>query len=636
MTTLYVNKASGTFADTLLALGVADLMRLVLTRLGRLEQSLEIYDAGRSFLIQLPPVEESDLASSNRLPLLRPLSTAKQQERQAKKGRTFSEVEIFDYEAEQEKQRQLQAQLAKLSSEQRSPKARLNPSPELQQILSNGPSPELEHYKAINVMKVADTFNELALRWESLSAEQQWFAMRLLFRLFSEPLNDVEQAQRTWEKWAKEQGLGGKTQATAVQLLNPTSGKGANAPKSNRLAVGGLESFWLLELVKFRGFMLGAAPYMLSGSKDRKTFVVLPEKVELETLRTIMQKFREICWSSTAIKQDILAALRLAQVLVNHRRNELASSQNLDPDELPPLVSITHGLDVAFYKDMGSAHAVMNVSTINLPSWLPPRPRSVAEATQIDELLDEHIAIINRIEGPQGKEGSEELELLRIYRDFLSSHDLRLFWRFAASYGPYLFRQREREKNEKRWLKQFASQGLDKLLLLESAAMETKKGTQDLKLTPILQNKGFQRIASAIREATVNAQRRRFQDNNYPYEVRYGLGQELLRKIHRRDEFMQALSEFLLHYNAETAREEEKVAQKLGRALRSEDYSQHHLRYPVTTSDIDEFATLFDQYPCELVASMLLSYGYARWGKAAESSQSEEGTEAAAAQSSQS
>ncbi|MBE3565430.1 MAG: hypothetical protein IMW90_06835 [Thermogemmatispora sp.] len=621
MTTLYVNKASGTFADTLLALGVADLMRLGLARLGRLKQSAEIYDAGQSFLIQLPPVEESDLASSNRLPLLRPLSTAKQQERQAKKGRTFSEVEIFDYEAEQEKQRQLQAQLAKLPPEQRSPKARLDP--------------ELEHYKAINVMKVADTFNELVLRWENLSAEQQWFAMRLLFRLFSEPFNDVEQAQRTWEKWAKEQGLSGKTQATAVQLLNPTSGKGANAPKSNRLAVGGLESFWLLELVKFRGFMLGAAPYMLSGSKDRKTFVVLPERVELETLRTIMQKFRESCWSSTAIKQDILAALRLAQVLVNHRRNELASSQNLDPDELPPLVSITHGLDVAFYKDMGSAHAVMNVSTINLPSWLPPRPRPVAEATQIDELLKEHIAIINRIEGPQRKEGSEELELLRIYRDFLSSHDLRLFWRFAASYGPYLFRQREREKNEKRWLKQFASQGLDKLVLLESAAMETKKGTQDLKLTPILQNKGFQRIASAIREATVNAQRRRFQDSNYPYEVRYGLGQELLRKIHRRDEFMQALSEFLLHYNAETAREEEKVAQKLGRALRSEHYSQHHLRYPVTTSDIDEFTTLFDQYPCELVASMLLSYGYARWGKAAESSQSEEDTEAAAAQSAQ-
>jgi hypothetical protein len=159
-----------------------------------------------------------------------------------------------------------------------------------------------------------------------------------------------------------------------VQLINPTTGKGANAPKSNRLSVGGLEGFWLLELLKFRGFMIGAAPYVLRGSKDRKTFVVLPQRVELGTLKRIMQQFRDICWSSTAVKQDILAALRLAQVLVNHRRVELQSGQQLDPDELPPIVSITHGLDVAFYKGMGSAHAVMNLATINLPSLVPPAP----------------------------------------------------------------------------------------------------------------------------------------------------------------------------------------------------------------------------------------------------------------------
>ncbi len=379
--------------------------------------------------------------------------------------------------------------------------------------------------------------------------------------------------------------------------------------------MGGLDSFWLLELLKFRGFMIGAAPYLLTGSKDRKTFVVLPEKVELETLKGIIHTFRQICWSSTAVKQDILAALRLAQVLIHHRRVELESGRDLDPDELPPIISITHGLDVAFYKDMGSAHAVMNISTINLPSWLPARLRSAAEAVQLDELLEEHASIIRRIEGTQGKEGNEELELLRTYRDFLSGQDRRLFWRFAASYGGYLFRQRERENNSQRWQKQLSTQGIDLLVAMEEQTVETSKSTQNLKLTPIIKNTGFQRIATAIREATVNAQRRRFQEKNYPYDVRYGLGQELMRKIHSRGEFMQALSEFLHEYNAETAREEEKLAQKLGRALLPNEYREHHLRYPVTTADVDELTALLDEYPCELVASMLISYGYARFGR---------------------
>ncbi len=208
MTTLYINKASGTFADTLLALGMADLMRICLGQLERPTHPLMIRDSGESFLIELPsPLREDDLRGSGRIAWLAPLKTAKQDERQAKKGRSFEGIEYFDYEHEQEKQRQLQEQLKKLDPKQRTPRARLNPAQELQQILSNGPRPELDHYKAINVMKVADTFNDLTRRWLDLSAEQQWFAIGLLFRLFSQPENDVEAAQTSWKKWAREQGI---------------------------------------------------------------------------------------------------------------------------------------------------------------------------------------------------------------------------------------------------------------------------------------------------------------------------------------------------------------------------------------------------------------------------------------------
>ena len=603
MNVFYVNKTNETSADTLTALGWAAMLQEALSKLRSRREDIILRNRGESLEVTLSsPLRLEDLHSKKSIPFLEPLISAKQDERQAKKGRVLQDG--FDYDGQRKKQSQLIEQLKRLSSTQRTPEARLGrKDPELEAILSTGPGSELPHYQTINVLKVPDTFNAIVWRWQSLSAEQQWLAIALLYRLFSQRDNDMLAAIKDWEALAKEQGIDAHAMVSAVQIINPTSGKGSNVSKSYRLTNGGLESFWLLELLKFKGFMLGAAPYVLKGSKDRKTYVVLPETVELETLTRIMDDFRRICWSSTAIKQDVMAALRLAQVLVNQRRVALENQQNADPFDVPPIASIARGFDVTSYKDMGSAHATMNVSTINVPTWFP----TLSILPQVEEaelLLQEHIRLIRRIEGYQGKEGNDELELLRAYRDFLSGHDLGPFWKFAALYSGYLFRQREHEKDVKRWLPQLTKKGLDLLVM-------NHQNTKD-NLQAILQKRGFQNIASAIREATVRAQRRRIQENDNRYEVRYGLEQELLRKAHYRDDFMIALSKFIALYNAETAREEEKVARAIKRPLAKEDYRAHTLRFPVTTKDMDELSELLDKNPTELVATMLIAYGYSR------------------------
>jgi hypothetical protein len=600
--TFYLNREASTSADTLLVLGWAELLRRALQTLGKPGEGILIRDAGPSFEVMLPaPLQEEELTSAARLSFLEPFISAKQDERQAKKGRILQDG--FDYDKEREKQKHLIESLKNLPPELRRPEARFQPDPRLAEVLKEGPRPELPHYQAINVFKVPDTFNEIVFRWQSLSAEQQWLALHLLCQLFSSQVNDVEAAVQQWEKLAKEQGIVGKALVTAVQVINPTTGKGANSSKSNRLAVGGLESFWLLELLKFKGFMLGAAPYAVKGSKDRKTYVILPAKVELGTLTTIMNQFRDICWSSTAVKQDILASLRLTQVLVRHRRTELSSARMQTAWRPAPLVSIAQGFDITSYKDMGSAHATINIATINVPNWFP----DLSQLQQVDDaemLLQEHIRIIRRIEGYQGKEGSEELSLLQTYRDFLSGHDLRPFWKFAALYGSYLFRQREHEKDVKRWLPQLTKKGLDLFIMNQQQP--------DKRMNSIMQNPGFQLIASAIREATVRAQRRTSQENDNRYEVRYGLHQDLLRKARVRDDFMVELGKFIAIYNAETAREEEKLAKKLGKHLTSDDYRTNHLRYPVTTAALEQLGQLLDNYPTELVATMLVAYGTSR------------------------
>ena len=135
----------------------------------------------------------------------------------------------------------------------------------------------------------------------------------------------------------------------------------------------------------------------------------------------------------------------------------------------------------------------------------------------------------------------------------------------------------------------------------------------DTKLTDITNNEGFKRIAYAIRQSTVIAQYRRAQLGDRTYEVRYGLGQELMRQAHYRDKFMAALCQFLQQYSAETAREEEKVANRLGRKLTLEDRRTHNLRANIASTDIDEIARLIDRFnSSELICSMLVAYGYAR------------------------
>ena len=72
-------------------------------------------------------------------------------------------------------------------------------------------------------------------------------------------------------------------------------------------------------------------------------------------------------------------------------------------------------------------------------------------------------------------------------------------------------------------------------------------------LTPIIESEGFQNIARAIRQSTVTLQYMA-KSGNPPYDIRYGLGQELRRKANYPDEFIQELGDFLHSFNAENAR----------------------------------------------------------------------------------
>jgi hypothetical protein len=598
-TKYYINKTSGTSADTLLAIGFASVLGQLSLAQHKTQDDILLQNSGPSYTVSSPlPIDIAKLPVDklNSLLIVLPLDSSRQREKLAKKGEQ-QPILGFDYDKEMENSRSYREQLKKLGPGLQTPEARLRKAPELDELTP--PDTKLGHYQAISAMKIAGSFNEIARSWDRLTPEQKRLHIDLLLNIFSNPLNDIPSAIGKWQKLAKEHNLKGNAMVSALQIINPTTGKGANRAKASELTIGNQDSFWLLELLKFRGFMEGATPLLIQDSDDRKTYVIQPRAIQLTLLQDMMKQFRAVFWPTTAVKLDILASLRFAQVLVEHYK-ELYKEDPLRLSWMPEkIVSLASGFDVTFYKFLGSAHATMNISTIGMPNWLP-KLETLEQVEAAEALLDEHIQLIRQLRNHKGEEGAEEYELLRFYRDFLSSNDLNPFWEFTTAYSSYLMSALEKA----RFICPLTIQGLEKLIMNNERDGAT--------LTNILKKDGFKHIANAIRQSTITAQYRRTQLSDRTYETRYGLGQELKRKAHRREEFMEALGLFLQRYSEETAREEEKLSARLGRSLTPDDRRTHKLRGSVSERDIEEIAELIDQYGSGLICSMLIAYGYAR------------------------
>lgn len=136
--------------------------------------------------------------------------------------------------------------------------------------------------------------------------------------------------------------------------------------------------------------------------------------------------------------------------------------------------------------------------------------------------------------------------------------------------------------------------------------MANEERREHAKLRPlsrIIENSGFRNIATAIRRSTVIPQYQKVKGDT-PYEVRYGLAEDLRRKARNRNEFISALSEFMQQY----VQENKRVFAREKRAVRAD----------ITTKDIAELVQLIDEYDTLTIANLLIAFGYARDPKATE------------------
>ncbi len=448
----------------------------------------------------------------------------------------------------------------------------------------------------INQMSAINAYNKTVERWASCHAVYPELAA-IIWTIGSGQPRAIDLAMEQWETLAKQHGLEKNPLLSATQVVNPEQGKGANRAKADALTIGGQENFWLLEYFKYAGLFRSALPRTVQGRKDRKTYVLVPAAggIELEWHKKAFATFQKEFWASSAIKMDIMVALRYTTLMLEDWEGaQRSTGRRRHPSDY------VEGFAVASYKDLGSAVAVMNVSMIGLPDWVE-WPKKPDEAQQITQSVEDHQRIIGALDESKG----EEERLLRDYRDFLTSRDpaLRAFFSFTAGYAGHVIRKLSKRQRVRRLT-------LDNLKVIIMA----NESARPKKLKPIIDNLGFQHIASAIRQATVQQQFYKTERNDNTYDVRYGLADELQRHSRDSREFLRALSEFLTDYSKENARVMERAKGK-----------GYPKRIPISTEDIVHLTELIDDYDAQTVASMLIAFGYARDVRVEEPSEPEIG-----------
>lgn len=567
----YVDKSTRTFADNLLTFGLATVLHDLLYRQEGKAGDILITDCGAYYELQCTPALYVDTIwqLDTRLSPVKPIRTKKNADSMpADMGRDFP----LDYDTDREAVNAYYAAREKGADVD---------------TLEFPPHWEIE--RAINPLTLPG-YNSLILDWWSLG-DKQSDALAILLDLFTRTPNDYTEAIDAWKTLAKEHNWNISAEATCQQLFNPDQGKGQNKSKADGLSIGNVNGFWLAEWLKIIGFYEAALTRTVRGAKDRKTFVVAPRKLSFSVSRAVMNDFKDSMSAETSTKFDILAAIRYTRALLDHFSTDdslLAQMFGLQSVQQ----SVVAGFDTAFYKDLGNATATMNVSFIALPGWVTVNSREDIRLYTDDEhgLLTHLVRLTRQFD----ESHSDAFTLLQYLRDFVSGDDLDAFFRFTNAFAGYYISASHQGK----YAYSLTTRFIERLIMT------------DKQLTDLLQNQGFQNIAYAIRQSTVIPQYQtqifKKRGQKYPYDIRYGLAQELLRRAREKKHFAADLGDFLIKYSAETSQVEETMLKR--RVSFPFPGQRKHIR----DNDMDEIMWLLDEYGSETVAKLLIAYGYAR------------------------
>jgi hypothetical protein len=568
----YVPKRTGTYSDVLVAYGLASLLEHIFRQVKDPTERWRIVleDGGGHYLVRLSePVREEWV---HRLPPLRNPAPRliRQGEAVPEDGPARNVDETWAQVRSWGEQRRALAEQGVRGTELEQQLRDLEPPGDWAVVVFLGDSR----------MQADGIYNRIVSQWAKARARMPEH-ISVLLSLFAEPDIDSESVLDAWARLAKRDGI--KPEETASQLLNPHQGKGLNEAKANALRMDNIKDRpWPEEFLKTIGLWHCLAPRQTMDTNDWKAYVLAPLRLSWQAHQEAFARFNRYLWrergNQTALKTDITSVLLFTRAWLDYVEAAWRDEEDFDIPAAPE--KVVAGFHVAQFKLLSrNAYTMVNLSFLSLPAWSGDL-RTRDDVMALQEIIDEHLDVVRGID-----EGhSDGFDLLRRYRDFVSSGNWEAFFDFAAGYSHEILR---RLNEGARDVPTFTTSRLRRLMM-----------TNRKDLTPIVENSGFQNVAYAIRHATIVPQTRKAKGQENLYEVRYGLGAELKRKGTVRDEFVAALTDFIQSYNQENVQKLESKRQQMRRDVR--------------TTDIAEVVRLIDEYGSEVVANLLIAYGYAR------------------------
>ena len=569
MQTLLVPKRSGTYADALLAFG---LLRLVdrWLRDAPARGDIVLHDTGPAYALRVLNRRGRDLdlpdpREATYFPSIAPyLLNRRFTEPPAPDFPTRNIDAIWQQVRDYNEQRAALAQQGIKGTDLEQQLRDLEPPPDWQVVALLG----------TRQMQALPTYNGIVAEW---AKTRNHFGEHLAgFLALAQGANGP--AWRAWRQRARQDGI--RPEVTASQLLNPHQGKGQNQPKIASIQPGNIKSPWPVEYLKAAGLWEAAFPRKTRDG-DWKVYILAPRSLRLRDLRGVYREFARVLWresgrDTTALKVDITSVLLFYKTWLQHaveHKDEFGLGM-ARPE------TVVHGFYVTQYKPMSAqAYTMLNQSFLHLPEW----GRGIttwADVKAWQALIDEHLDVIHAVDETH----SDGYDMLKDYRDFVAGGKWEGFFAFTTAYAHYAMQRMIQQPNL--YTPLFTTPNLRRLLMTEK------------KFAPILESEGFRNFAYAIRHSTVTPQSRKARGLNTLYDIRYGLGEELKRKATVKEEFIAALMNFAQSYNRENAQILERTKQQMRRDLR--------------TSDIDDVVRLVDEYGSDVVAHLLVAYGYAR------------------------
>ena len=392
---------------------------------------------------------------------------------------------------------------------------------------------------------------------------------------------------------------------TSSQLFHPNFSKGINS-KLLALREGNIKPDLLKEYLKILG--LFDSTFYLGGSSkmdDYRVYVVEPKTITISQQKNILKKFKSSFYSDSTVKGDILAALMYSKHLINHQKEEEDFEVDFDwqPSDALSGFYICHFMTTK--KSPPKKHSPINLSYLQFPSII--KISNEADLNVWKEIIDELITITRSIKGnKRNDEGNDAALGLRYLRDFISTSTNNLFFDFHFWYAFYLMSAYHRKKRGENtlFIKRFSQITLNRII-------KSMKRT-NVSLVDIIQNEGFQKVATAIRRSTIQPQMDKANGKKPLYEIRYGLAQKLKAKSNSESEFIAFISDFISSYCSENSMKKEKNLRKV-KEQKDNDENKTYLRTDVSKEDLNKFYTLFDgtDDTAKKIAALLAAYGFA-------------------------